>query len=342
MPFFAKPAPSKWDDAQKWIPVTTSIRQGKQMRMMGFMGGRQHAPPAKVVFEIMGDSVTKRIDLNQARKEIGGQKEMTCVPESSSAVDLSMDPTPSFGDSALDSAVSLTHDVTSSSHSTSTFVSPPTVKSVSMRDMGTEMTPLASQEQSRTGTPIRATSPSRSPIESAELNGNKRLSEKELRIKTRKEIMALGTQLGKMNIAAWASKEEDEETDASTYLKAVPLDNQRAKEVIESRAAAWEEAEKAKYLARFKQEEIKIQAWENHQKAKMEAEMKKIEVAVERMRTRAHEKLMNKLAASRLKAEEKLAAAEARRNQQAARTAEQAENIRKTGRLPRSFSSWCF
>lgn len=61
--------------------------------------------------------------------------------------------------------------------------------------------------------------------------------------------MLLGTQLGKTNIAAWASKKE-EEKDASLSLKGVPMD-QSTQKVTEIRAAAWEEAEKAKYLARF-------------------------------------------------------------------------------------------
>lgn len=149
-----------------------------------------------------------------------------------------------------------------------TFVPPPsTARSVSMRDMGTEMTPIASQEPSRTGTPVRATTPMRSPTSSRpstpgrtaptsslnpptdHLDSNKDLSEKELQMKTRREIMVLGTQLGKMNIAAWASKEE-EDKDASTSLKTLAPD-QPAKSVIEIRAAAWEEAEKAKYMARY-------------------------------------------------------------------------------------------
>lgn len=62
------------------------------------------------------------------------------------------------------------------------------------------------------------------------------------------------------------------------------------------------------------------------------------------MRALAHERLMNKLAGARHKAEEKRAAAEAKRNKQAARTAQQVEYIRKTGRIPFSFAcwSWCF
>ncbi|MCI22501.1 remorin family protein, partial [Trifolium medium] len=62
---------------------------------------------------------------------------------------------------------------------------------------------------------------------------------------------------------------------------------------------------------------MKIQAWENHQKAKTEAKMRKVEVEVERIRSKSHDKLMNKLAAARHKAEEKRAAAEANRNHQA-------------------------
>ena len=155
-------------------------------------------------------------------------------------------------------------------HSATTFIPPPsTARSVSMRDMGTEMTPIASQEPSRTGTPVRATTPTRSPTSSRPstpgrgapasspvgplndcLDSNKNeLSEKEIQMKTRREIMVLGTQLGKMNIAAWASKEE-EDKDASTSLKTVAV-GQPTKSVIETRAAAWEEAEKAKYMARL-------------------------------------------------------------------------------------------
>lgn len=58
------------------------------------------------------------------------------------------------------------------------------------------------------------------------------------------------------------------------------------------------------------------------------------------MRAHAHDKLMNKLAAARHKAEEKRAAAEAKRNKEAARTEQQAEYIKRTGRIPASFSCW--
>lgn len=56
------------------------------------------------------------------------------------------------------------------------------------------------------------------------------------------------------------------------------------------------------------------------------------------MSTRAHDKLMKKIAAVRLKAEEKLAAAESERNRQGTKTEKQANYIRRTGQMPSSFS----
>ncbi|XP_042512413.1 uncharacterized protein LOC122087377 isoform X2 [Macadamia integrifolia] len=377
---FSKPAPSKWDDAQKWIasPTSNRLKSGTSQlpagqpvgsRKTGLLGYGSR-PATKVVLEVpdqksvtFEDADTKRIDLSESKKEVGAQKVVSWMPDTHPVAESYSKPALTDESSVSDSAISLSqHDSSGSVHSATTFIAlPSTVRSVSMRDMGTEMTPIASQEPSRTGTPVRATTPmlspsssqpstpgraapASSPVETVDrpLDPNKEeLSEKELQMKTRREIMVLGTQLGKTNIAAWASK-DTENMDASASLKTAPV-NQQAKSVVETRAAAWEEAEKAKYMARYKSEEIKIQAWENHQKAKTEAEMRKIEVEVEKMRGQAHDKLMNKLAAARHKAEEKRAAAEAKRDQQAAKTDQQAEYVRRTGRIPSSFSfcNWC-
>ena len=130
------------------------------------------------------------------------------------------------------------------------------IRSVSMRDMGTEMTPIASQEPSRTGTPIIASSPtsSRTPTPQrttefslSNIDSNKKeMSEEELQMNTRQEIMDLGQRLGKTTIAAWASKEEKATAHltSSTTNKVVDINK-------EARATDWQEAEKAKYLARY-------------------------------------------------------------------------------------------
>ncbi|KAM0923269.1 hypothetical protein ACQ4PT_005589 [Festuca glaucescens] len=361
VPPFSKHPPSKWDDAQKWIASPTTNRPGRagggafprKMEKTGFAGGRM--PVTKVMLEAMEEIDTKRIDPSQEKREIGWQKAANwATPDPYPEVEPCAKSALAAESIIVDSAVTLSCDSSTTLQSATACIPlPPTVRSVSMRDMGTEMTPIASQEPSRTGTPVRATSPDCSrpttPRRTLGTNAanagitrgecsNAELSEQELQLKTRREIMLLGTQLGKTSIAAWASKKE-EEKDASLSLKTVSLD-QSAQNATEMRAAAWEEAEKAKYLARFKREEIKIHAWEDHQKAKIEAEMRKIEVDVERMRARAQDRLMSKLASTRHAADEQRADAESKRDRSAARTAEQAEHIRKTGRMLPSLGCW--
>ncbi|KAL8157735.1 hypothetical protein AgCh_002440 [Apium graveolens] len=365
---FSKPAPSKWDDAQKWIasPTSNRTKNGQPHGLQGGVGLRKNnqfgygsrQTSMKVVVEVPDQTLisceeadTKKMELSQGSRETGGPK---LVPWEGDPYSSTNSYKNTIENCVKESAINLSQHAPSMSINSATAIIPPpsTARSVSMRDMGTEMTPIASQEPSRTGTPLRATTPIRSPTSSqpsspsrASLSphhpnsvsdcNRRELSVKEMQMKTRREIMLLGTQLGKMNIAAWASKEEEDNA-ASTSLET--LGQEQAKSLIETRAAAWEEAEKAKCMARFKQEEIKIHAWENHEKAKTEAEMRKIEVEVERMSSQAHDKLMNKLAAARLKAEEKRAAAESKRNRQAAKTEKQADYIRRTGRIPSSFS----
>lgn len=148
----------------------------------------------------------------------------------------------------------------------------PAVHSVSVRDVGTEMTPIPSQDPSRTGTPLGSMTPTRSPncsIPSTPVGGRStaspgddntddgpyfnrkggtnEISDDEMRLKTRKEIAALGIQLGKMNIATWASKEELELVSASPSI----ADLERMKKEYAARAAAYEEAENFKHTARY-------------------------------------------------------------------------------------------
>lgn len=63
-----------------------------------------------------------------------------------------------------------------------------------------------------------------------------------------------------------------------------------------------------------------------------------VQVKADRLKARAQERLTNKLAAARRIAEEKRANAEAKLNERAARTAERADYIRRTGHLPSSFT----
>ncbi|PKU83872.1 cell division cycle 2-like [Dendrobium catenatum] len=234
---------------------------------------------------------------------------------------------------------------------------------VSMRDVGTEMTPIPSQEPSRTATPIENLTPSRSPLSSNpssprigsvavdrmpstdenekdyQKDGKKvEFSERELQLKTRQEIAALGLQLGKLNIASWASKE----TEQNSQFNKKTDEEEQVKQEYEACAAAWEEAEKSKHLSRYKREEIKILVWESHQRAKYEASLRKVEIRAVNMRSRAEAAMAEKLRRAERKAAEKRANAQAIMNLQTARISDQADSIRRSGRVPSHFRccSW--
>ncbi|CAI9773291.1 unnamed protein product [Fraxinus pennsylvanica] len=365
---FLGPTPSKWNDAEKWImnkqnkqsnsSKKTNINLQNQPNWVTAVNSVRVAPES-TSYEYNKSSV-KRVEFSQPASGTGsgnfGFEYRGAQPTSDSA----------NGMNALIDLCPESKDLTEvhirgSSCSKSTIEDAtgiPSIRAVSMRDMGTEMTPIPSQEPSRTATPVGASTPLRSPISSipstprrgeraptpAEhsfgnasqyltANGKKEPSEQDQKHKTRREIVALGVQLGKMNIAAWASKDEKEKSISGN--ETVEVDDVRRIE-YSKRASAWEEAEKSKHSVRFRRDEIKIQAWESQQKAKLEAEMRKVEAKVEQMRAQAQAKMVEKIALARHKSEELRAAAEARKNRQEEKTAAQVEYIRATGRIPSS------
>ncbi|KAK6917132.1 Remorin, C-terminal [Dillenia turbinata] len=372
---FSRPMPSKWNDAEKWIMTKQNpqlANNAKRTSLQGQVNRLQVSNMVRVVPDAAGGHEqkssmlkgpeTKRVDFCQPALQIATDK-FSFAPSGShsiaglaSTVSASIDTCPQNRDLAevADKELSCTR----SPIETTTGL--PAIRAVSMRDMGTEMTPATSLEPSRTATPVGSTTPLRSPTSSmpstprrgapaptpttdedsqcSKESSKKESTEQELKLKTRREIVALGVQLGKMNIAAWASKDEKE-------MKASPVKQIDADELerleFEKRAAAWEEAEKAKHTARYKREEITIQAWESQQKAKLEAEMRRIEARVEQMRASAQAKMVKKIALARQRSDEKRAAAETRKNRQAERTAAKAEQIRQTGRIPSSHFVCC-
>uniref|UniRef100_A0A803PH55 Remorin C-terminal domain-containing protein n=1 Tax=Cannabis sativa TaxID=3483 RepID=A0A803PH55_CANSA len=219
------------------------------------------------------------------------------------------------------------------------------VRSVCVRDMGTEMTPIASQEPSRTATPLRATTPVvRSPISSGSSTPARCQHRLPPTMEGQQTFPLSSDGRGEANPSSGrgnGSTRRYVEEANECRNKVDPnqnLDEGGKVNPLETRAVAWDEAERAKYMARYKREEVKIQAWENHEKRKAEMEMRKMEVKAERMKARAEERLANKIASTRRIAEEKRANAEAELNEKAVRTSERADYIRRTGHLPSSFS----
>ncbi|CAN6985791.1 unnamed protein product [Brassica oleracea var. botrytis] len=326
--------PSKWNDAEKWI----MSRQNMVMRKNG-QGNRM---PAKVVTD---NTVYEH---NKSRMQTDGfEKFPSYVPTVPHPI-----PTQGYGGNLLIEQSTQSNGLVDTTKDSSRDKTPagPVIRSVCMRDMGTDMTPIPSQEPSRSVTPFGATTPLRSPTsslpstprggqqaESQDLSANtkRELSEEEMKAKTRREIVTLGVRLGKMNIAAWASKEEEENNKNN-------LDAEETQRIeFDKRAIAWEEAEKSKHNARYKREEIRIQAWESQEKAKLEAEMQRIEAKVEQMKAEAEAKIVNKIAMAKQRSEEKRASAEARKARDAEKAVAEAEFIRETGQIPASGYKIC-
>ncbi|XP_073114030.1 uncharacterized protein [Elaeis guineensis] len=350
--------PSKWNDAEKWIVSRQMMHPNVLKKTGGHNQGNcqmnstlsRVAPESTIPDQKLQVADIRRIDPTNSTSQTLTEK-FSFVPHYSNYNLVAVS-----GDSGQKEVSQKEQSVMERLVGESTVV--PNVQSVLMRDVGTEMTPIPSQEPSRTASPLGSLSQTHSPIpsmpstprrgeqastpaeatigndlDSKGKDGNKELSERELKLKTRREIAALGIQLGKMNIASWASKEEVEH--ASPALKALDVDH--VKMDYEARAAAWEEAENTKHMARYRREEIKVQVWESHQKEKFEAKMKKIEAQAERMRARALKRMADKLDMTQKRVEEKRAMAEARMNQQAAKTAHKAKQICRTGQIPSNY-----
>ncbi|KAJ0230356.1 Remorin family protein [Hirschfeldia incana] len=330
--------PSKWSDAEKWI-------LSRQNMVMMRKNGQGNRMPVRVVpTDTTGYEHNKsRMDpCHHSSQAQGFEKFPNFVPTA---------PLPILTKGLLIDQSTQSNDQVDTSKASShcNTIAGPAIRSVCMRDMGTEMTPIPSQEPSRSVTPVDATTPLRSPTsslpstprggkqEDPSKNTGRDLSEEEIKAKTRREIVALGVQLGKTNIAAWASKEEEENNNNKNNVDAE--ETQRIE--FDKRAAAWEEAEKSKHNARYKREEIRIQAWESQEKAKLEAEMRRIEAKVEQMKAEAEAKIVKKISMAKQRSEEKRAAAEARKARDAEKAAAEVEYIRETGQIPASGYKIC-
>ncbi|XP_010556162.1 PREDICTED: MAP7 domain-containing protein 1-like [Tarenaya hassleriana] len=282
-----KPTPSKWDDAQKWLSGV-GLTHKSHYSKSGTKPRNSNADDRRLIA-----SASQR-EREAAAEEEEEDEDGDCGPSGP----------PEVQTKKVDSEE--TGPIWRISKKPPENIPATEIRSVCVRDMGTEMTPIGSQEPSRTTTPVRNTTPvARSPVSSPA-----RVIEPAPAAETKRQV---------------ASNVSDGRVGKSMND-------------LEARAMAWDEAERAKFMARYKREEVKIQAWENHQKRKAEMEMKKMEVKAERMKARAEEKLANKMAATRRIAEERRANAEAKLNEKAVRTSERADYIRRTGHLPCSLS----
>ncbi|KAG1331337.1 hypothetical protein COCNU_02G013050 [Cocos nucifera] len=226
----SKPAPSKWDDAQKWLVGLSGAgyqHHGKSKprnsnaddrRLLGLMPpkGRDSCSSADGALE---DDVALEIIAQDA----GEMKKRECN-ESLWRIDKPAE------DSAME------------------------VRPVCVRDMGTEMTPIASKEPSRTSTPLRATTPVlRSPISSRSSTpgrwrqGAQHHESYEAGMRNL-ERNGESVFFGKASGNGWPTREG--ESDAGKISENKVAEKIRNLDSLGSQAMAWDEAECAKYMAR--------------------------------------------------------------------------------------------
>lgn len=366
--YFSRQASSKWNDAEKWIVNKQTVQQNttkgtsqNQVNSAAPWGGNVPKHSHHGAFARPIQNMKRFNPASSASRSILERLSFASHPPK---VVRHADICPVQSDNGATSEYQkgVTHTSSIAIQPCNDHEAISTVQSVSVRDVGTEMTPIPSQDPSRTGTPLGSMTPSRSPncsIPSTPVGGRSttsigednaddgpyfnrkggtnEMSEDEIRLKARKEIAALGVQLGKMNIATWASKEELELVSSTPTI----ADLERMKKEYAARAAAFEDAENSKHTARFKKEELKIEAWESRQRTQVEFEMRRVEERAEKMRSEAMAKMAEKLELARRLAEEKRASANAKMSKQAARAVQKADQIRETGRIPRSHILCC-
>uniref|UniRef100_A0A0E0CMZ4 Remorin C-terminal domain-containing protein n=1 Tax=Oryza meridionalis TaxID=40149 RepID=A0A0E0CMZ4_9ORYZ len=258
----ARPRPSKWDDAQKWLSRAGDDDCGgeatRQRSSCASADDGLLLPPPPV-----------------ARKGAGGWRSWSNVEwEGAPAAAAAPAPKAARGDEGVD---------TKAVDAVQAYVPQRCV--VSLRDVGTEMTPGGSKEPSRANTP-RVVAPAAAAA----------------------RVVARGTAspgqcddggAGVADLRAARKRPDQGHDEAAGTITAV------------SPATAWGDAERAKYMARYRREEMRIQAWENRERRKAELQMRTAEEKAERMRLRAQARTAGRLATAQAEAKARRARAEA-------------------------------
>lgn len=221
-----KPTPSKWDDAQKWLVGLSrggKDRNESKPRNSNADDRRLIAPVPQKELDYSSDEGER----NGHTDEMGTQYDVE-----TKNVDCE------------DSVWRINKPAENSATA---------ARSVCVRDMGTEMTPIASQEPSRTATPIRATTPAvRSPITSGS-STPVRCQHGLQGTEGYQTGVPLTESKGEANAASRGNDSTGRfgvDSNISKISENCNSDDTRKTNNLESRATAWDEAERAKYMAR--------------------------------------------------------------------------------------------
>ncbi|KAL6899358.1 hypothetical protein ACP4OV_006016 [Aristida adscensionis] len=283
----AKPRPSKWDDAQRWLSSSRAPDDDDGRRRSSCADDRTLLPSAS-------------------------QKGRHSWSDADGAV---LPPAALSSSSAAAGALAARDESATETKRVDSVQAYGQVRSLSLRDVGTEMTPAGSKEPSRANTPRLALPAPASKAGRA------------THAPRRRATASTPTDGVSPDRAAGHRDGADTNGEAGAVAPTAPA---------VSPATAWDAAERAKHMARYRREEMKIQAWENRRRQKAELQMKMTEAKAERIKQRAQEKTASKLASAQAAAQERRARAEAKLNQRAARAGVKADLLRRSGQPPSS------
>nr|AGN88925.1 remorin-1 protein [Dimocarpus longan] len=189
-------------------------------------------------------------------------------------------------------------------------------RTISRRDMATQMSPEGSTHSSPERRPFSVSTPSALPI--VELQGVQ---------SSKSEVRDVQVD-DRVTMTRWSKKHRSRISGKSSEI----VDDWR-KKALDTRTSSWDITDSTKTISKVKREELRITAWENLQKAKAEAAIRKLEMKLEKKRSSSMDKIMNKLRSAQKRAQEMRSSVLANQDNQVARTQYKAVSIRRTRQM---------
>ncbi|XWS24230.1 hypothetical protein CRYUN_Cryun28dG0083000 [Craigia yunnanensis] len=190
-------------------------------------------------------------------------------------------------------------------------------RTVSRRDMATQMSPQGSSHSSSKGrASFSPSSPSALPSVELQSIHSSKSEVRDVQVDER------------VTMTRWSKKHRARNNGKSSEI----VDDWR-KRAVDTLTSTWDVTETAKSISKIKREEAKVTAWENLQKAKAEAAIRKLEMKLEKKRSSSMDKIMNKLRSAQKRAQEMRSSMLANQAHQVTRTSHKAISFHRTHQM---------
>ncbi|KAJ0086810.1 hypothetical protein Patl1_08934 [Pistacia atlantica] len=188
-------------------------------------------------------------------------------------------------------------------------------RTISRRDMATQMSPDGSTHSSPKRQPFSSAATALPILELQSVHSSK--SEvRDVQVDER------------VTVTRWSKKNRARISGKTSEI----VDDWRKKSV-DAQTPAWDITESAKSISKTKREELRITAWENLQKAKAEAAIRKLEMKLEKKRSSSMDKIMNKLRSAQKRAQEMRSSVLANQDRRVARSTHKAVTFRRNSHM---------